>query len=134
MSLKRLFFKTKSTYKIYLYYNLFVRHKCFIKKKQYSQWGEDQFIKDFFKDKHKGVYLDIGCYHPFAYNNTCLLFLKGWHGINVDINQTSIDLFDIARPNDTNICTTIDNKKREFKKRRVTKKRFTSKNQSRHNT
>ena len=76
MSLKRLFFKTKSTYKIYLYYNLFVRHKCFIKKKQYSQWGEDQFIKDFFKDKHKGVYLDIGCYHPFAYNNTCLLFFK----------------------------------------------------------
>ena len=65
MSLRKQFFKTKFTYKIYLYYHLYFRHRGFIKKKHYSQWGEDMFIIDFFKDKPKGVYLDIGCFHPF---------------------------------------------------------------------
>ena len=40
---------------------------------------------------------------------------KGWSGVNIDINQTSIDLFNIVRPNDTNICTSINEKKKEFK-------------------
>ena len=107
MSLKKTLIKNKFTYKIYLYYNLFIRHKGFIKRKQYSQWGEDVYINEYFKKLEKGIYLDIGCFHPFMYSNTCLLFNKGWTGINVDINQTSIDLFNIVRPNDTNICTTI---------------------------
>ena len=115
MSLKKIFLKTKFTYQLYLYYNLYLRHKCFLKRKQYSQWGEDIFIDDFFKKKSNGVYLDIGCYHPFMYSNTCLLYKKGWKGINIDINQTSIDLFNIARPKDINICTTIDKDKKEHK-------------------
>ena len=115
MSLKKIFLKTKFTYKFYLYYNLYIRHKCFINRKQYSQWGEDEFISNYFKDKSNGFYLDIGCFHPFAYNNTCLLHKKGWQGVNIDINQTSIDLFNIARPKDKNFCTTIDEKKRSFK-------------------
>ena len=115
MSLRKIFLKTKFTYKIYLYYNLYIRHKCFIKKKQYSQWGEDLFIDGFFKNKNNGTYLDIGCFHPYMYSNTCLLHKKGWSGINIDINQTSIDLFNIVRPNDTNICAAINDKKKEFK-------------------
>ncbi|MDB9744381.1 FkbM family methyltransferase [Pelagibacteraceae bacterium] len=82
---------------------------------QYSQWGEDQFIKEFFKDKRYGIYLDIGCFHPVMYSNTCLLHRKGWRGINIDINQTSIDLFNIIRPKDTNLCTTINETKETFK-------------------
>ena len=53
MSLKKLFLKTKFTYKIYLYYNLFIRHKGYLKRKQYSQWGEDKYIDEFFKKKKK---------------------------------------------------------------------------------
>lgn len=115
MSLKKIFFKTKLSYKIYLYYNLYIRNKCFIKKKQYSQWGEDLIINKFFKNKKRGVYLDVGCFHPFMYSNTNLLYQRGWRGINVDINQTSIDLFNIARPNDSNICSTINKKRKKFK-------------------
>ena len=115
MSLKNIFLKTKFTYKIYLYYNLYIRHKCFINRKQYSQWGEDIFINSFFKDIDNGIYLDIGCFHPYMYSNTCLLYKKGWNGINVDINQTAIDLFNIVRPKDTNICAAASNKKRELK-------------------
>ena len=114
MSLKKLFLKTEFTYKIYLYYNLYIRHKCYLNRKQYSQWGEDQYIAKFFKDKQKGSYLDIGCFHPLMYSNTCLLFKKGWSGINIDINPTSIDLFNIVRPKDSNLCTTIDDNKKVF--------------------
>ena len=114
MSLKKIFLKTRLTYKIYLYYNLYIRHKSYLKRKQYSQWGEDQFIYEFFKDKRNGIYLDIGCFHPFMYSNTCLLYKKGWRGINIDINPTSIDLFNIARPKDVNLCTTINETKKVF--------------------
>ena len=115
MSLKKIFLKTKLTYKIYLYYNLYIRHKSYLRRIQYSQWGEDQFINEFFKDKKNGIYLDIGCFHPVMYSNTCLLHRKGWRGINIDINQTSIDLFNIIRPKDTNLCTTINETKETFK-------------------
>lgn len=114
MSLKKLFLKTKFTYKIYLYYNLFIRHKGYLNRKQYSQWGEDKFIDEFFKKKKDGIYLDIGCFNPFMYSNTCLLHKKGWSGINIDINPTSIDLFNIARPKDINLCTTINETKKKF--------------------
>ena len=114
MSLKNIFLKTKLTYKIYLYYNLYIRHKSYLKRSQYSQWGEDLFINEFFKDKIDGIYLDIGCFHPVMYSNTCLLYRKGWRGINIDINPTSIDLFNILRPKDTNLCTTINETKEIF--------------------
>ncbi len=114
MSLKRIFLKNKMSYKIYLYYNLYIRHKGFLKRERYSQWGEDQFITQYFKEKEKGIYLDIGCFNPFMYSNTCLLYKRGWRGINIDINPTSIDLFNIARPNDFNICTTINDEKKSF--------------------
>ena len=115
MSLKNFFLKSKFTYRIYLYYNLFIRHKCFLKKSQYSQWGEDIFINEYFKGKKKGIYFDVGCFHPVMYSNTCLLHKRGWHGVNIDINPTSIDLFNIIRPNDFNLCTTVNEDQKEFK-------------------
>ena len=46
----------------------------------------------------------MGCYHPIKYSNTALLHNRGWQGINIDMNQTSIDLFNILRKKDKNIC------------------------------
>ena len=109
MSLKKIFLKSSLTYKIYMYYNLFIRHKAHKKRRFYSQWGEDQFILDFFKNKLKGFYVDIGSFHPILYSNTCSLFNNGWSGINIDLNQTSIDMFNIIRPKDYNICAAISN-------------------------
>jgi len=96
-------------YKPYLYYNLYIRHKALKKRSTYSQNQEDLFINDYFKEKDKGFYIDIGCYHPIKYSNTALLYNKGWHGINIDMNQTSIDLFNILRKRDKNICAAISN-------------------------
>ena len=94
-------------YKLSLYYNLIIKQKIFKKRQSYSQFEEDKFIFNFFSNTKKGVYVDIGCFHPIKYNNTALLYNNGWTGINIDINQTSIDLFNIVRKNDKNICAAV---------------------------
>ena len=63
------------------------------------------------KGKEKGIYIDVGCHHPFINNNTCVLYKKGWRGINVDLDFNSIDMFNYFRPNDNNIEIALSNKK-----------------------
>ena len=60
--------------------------------------------------KNNGFYLDVGCYHPIHRNNTYLLHKNGWSGINIDIHQFSIDLFNYLRPDDVNLNCAISNK------------------------
>ena len=96
-------------YKIYLYYQIYIKEKCFIKRNTYSQWGEDLIIEKYFQNK-VGKYVDIGCFHPIRHSNTCLLYNKGWSGINIDLNPTSIDLFNIVRKKDINILATLSDK------------------------
>jgi hypothetical protein len=103
-------------YKPYLFFKIFWLEKYFIRRKTYSQLGEDIFIFKFFKNKNiKGTYLDIGAFNPIKYNNTLLLFQNGWSGTNIDLNQTSIDMFNILRPSDNNKCVAISNKVEKVK-------------------
>jgi FkbM family methyltransferase len=102
-------------YKPYLYFRIIWLEKFFFKKKSYSQCGEDLFIENFFKNKNYGTYLDIGAFNPIKFSNTLLLYKKGWKGINIDLNQTSIDLFNIFRPRDKNICAAISNKEEKVR-------------------
>lgn len=92
-------------YRIYLYYNIFIRYR-FLKrnKKSFSQFGEDLFIADFFSSQKEGKYVDLGAFHPMRLSNTYLLYKKGWSGTNVDLNPIAIDLFNLARKRDNNIC------------------------------
>ena len=105
-------FKFKIFYKPYLYYNIYIRNLKFFYKDTLSQDKEDLFIKKFFKNQKKGTYLDIGCFNPLLWNNTYLLYKRGWSGINIDIQKINIDLFNVARPNDINICCALYDKKR----------------------
>ena len=59
----------------------------------------------------KGFFIDVGSYHPLDGNNTQLLYKKGWQGINFDINDYSIKLFEFLRKRDINIHSGISNKK-----------------------
>jgi len=102
-------------YTPYLYFRIIWLEKIFFKRKSYSQCGEDLFINNFFKNKNYGTYLDIGAFNPIKYSNTLLLYKKGWKGINIDLNQTSIDLFNIFRPRDKNICAAISNKEEKVR-------------------
>ena len=96
-------------YWLYIFYHLFFREKIFLRRKSYSQFGEDYIIDKYFSN-YVGKYVDIGCYHPIRYNNTQLLHMRGWNGINIDINPTSIDLFNLLRKKDKNIHAAISDK------------------------
>ena len=54
--------------------------------------GEDLVVEKYFKNITNGFYVDLGCFHPILYNNTMLLYQKGWRGINIDISKFSIKL------------------------------------------
>ena len=99
---------------LYRLYLLYIKHKTIFPKKTYSEWGEDLFILKYFKNLHKGFYVDIGAYHPFFLSNTQLLFKKKWEGINIDINPTSIEIFKDARPNDYNINIAVSNRNKKY--------------------
>ena len=94
-----------------LLYYLFYRPKIFFPQKSYSIFGEDKFIQNYFRNKSKGFYIDVGGYHPLDGNNTHLLYKKGWNGLNFDINLYSIKLFNFLRKRDLNIHSGISNKK-----------------------
>ena len=53
-------------------------------KKSYSLSSVDLIIDYLFKNIKKGVYIDVGCNHPIKFNNTYLLYKRGWSGINID--------------------------------------------------
>ena len=91
------------------------RPKIFFPKKTYSMFGEDLIISKYFKNKKKGIYVDVGCYHPLEGSNTYLLYKKGWRGVNLDVNKLSIDLFKIARKKDQNFNIAISNKVKKVK-------------------
>ena len=78
-------------------------------------FGEDLVVKEIFKNKKNGFYVDVGCYHPIEGNNTHLLFKKGWKGVNIDLNKTSIELFNRARKNEKNLNIAISNKSQKIK-------------------
>ena len=98
--------------KVLLYLNIL--HKQLISKKSYYSFsGVDVLINDIFKKQENGFYLDIGCQHPVKHNNTYKLHKKGWKGVNIDLDQDNIDLFNLSRPNDLNICSAVSSSSKE---------------------
>lgn len=90
-------------------HNLYIKNKCFIKRDSYSQDGEDKVLREIFKNNNSGVYVDVGCYHPIEISNTALLYNKGWNGINIDISEYSIKLFNFIKPDDVNLNLAVSN-------------------------
>ena len=96
--------------KIHIIQNIYIKNKYFIKKKTYAMEGEDLEILNIFKNTNNGFYVDAGGYHPLDRNNTYLLYKKNWRGINIDLSEFSIDLFNFMRPDDVNINVAVSNK------------------------
>tara|TARA_Y100001958_G_C21022128_1_gene398272 strand:- start:96 stop:794 length:699 start_codon:yes stop_codon:yes gene_type:complete len=94
-----------------LYRNIsYLKRKFKSTKKSYSYGGCDLLINYIFRNNPKGFYIDIGCQHPVSNNNTYLLHKKGWTGINIDLDDTNIELFNYHRSNDNNICACLSSK------------------------
>lgn len=69
-------------------------------KHSYSQFGEDSIVAALLRSR-KGVYVDVGAFHPVQYSNTYALYRRGWHGLVIDPSPMSEILFRILRPRDT---------------------------------
>ena len=98
---------------IYLFYNIYIRNFKFLKNG--SQFGEEKSLNKLLKNRNKGTYLDVGCFHPTKFNNTNMLHRSGWSGINIDLNPLTIDLFNFIRPRDINVCAALSNKNKKTK-------------------
>ena len=96
----------------------------FLKKIYYSKYRKysyaisnvDLIIDRIFSKIKKGIYLDVGCNHPIKYNNTYLLYKRGWNGINIDSDSKSINAFNAFRKDDFNVKGLISssNKKIDY--------------------
>jgi FkbM family methyltransferase len=73
----------------------------------YSHANEDILLDFFIGKKLKGVYVDIGANDPISGNNTYRFYKRGWRGINVDPNLTSITRLNQLRPGDINIQVAV---------------------------
>lgn len=77
-----------------------------------AQYGEDMALRHLMGRvlPSRGVYVDVGAYHPIRYSNTFFLYQMGWRGINIDANVDTIKLFDAFRKEDRNINSGVSNK------------------------
>ncbi len=96
---------------LYMAYDLYVKRYGNI---YFSGFGEDVVLQNLFHRKEKGIYIDIGCWHPKWGSNTYLLHKKGWKGVNIDIDAYKIDMFNMARKDSTNICVAVSNKEKDL--------------------
>jgi FkbM family methyltransferase len=76
--------------------------------------GEDLIISKHTKNITNGFYVDAGCYHPLHLSNTYLLHKRNWSGINIDLSEFSISLFNYLRPRDVNINSAVSNKEEDI--------------------
>lgn len=99
----------KINYKLSLYLNI-IKYRLRNLFKSIDKNENINFLKEYFKSKKDGFYIDVGCYHPIRLSNTMFLYSKGWSGMNVDLSKKSIDLFNICRPRDINLNFGIGSK------------------------
>ena len=95
---------------LYFFYKLQKIYKNKSPNYHFAEFAEDVMVNRIFKNYNEGIYIDVGAYHPYKSSLTYKLFKRGWRGMNIDLSKASIDLFDIARPKDLNICCAISNK------------------------
>lgn len=79
-----------------------------------SQFGEEIGVRHYFdrcfSPEFQGIYVDVGCYHPYIFSNTAWAYSRGWKGVNIDANSKAIALFDKYRPCDQNVNCGIGSK------------------------
>ena len=99
---------------LYAIHDLIIKNKIFFSKKSYAHTEGGLFILKKFKNK-KGFYVDVGCHHPTRLNNCHLLYKNGWNGINIDISEFTIKLFNLIRRKDININIAVSLKQKKVR-------------------
>lgn len=69
-------------------------------RKRYSTFDEELIIRDFFKDRRDGIFVDVGCAWPAMSSNTYYLEKHlGWSGIGIDALSEYGPDWEKLRPN-----------------------------------
>ncbi len=82
----------------------------------FSLFGEDLAVLRWLNRTPESpkVYVDAGCFHPVTHSNTLLLHKSGWRGVNIDMNEETIRVFNEQRLNDINIAAALSDSEREM--------------------
>ena len=79
----------------------------------FSQAGEDYNIRNIFREKKNGFYVDIGAFHPMMLSNTFYFYLfENWRGINIDPRPDCMKFFNTLRPRDINLEFAVSSEKK----------------------
>lgn len=76
----------------------------------YAQNREDRILEGFFRDVKDGFYVDVGANHPLKHSVTKLFYMQGWHGINLEPNESLAAMLRFDRPKDTVLNIGISDK------------------------
>jgi FkbM family methyltransferase len=80
----------------------------------FAQYSEDVLLRAFYPTS-KGLYVDVGAYHPSILSNTYKLYLRGWRGLTIEPNPDAARLFRMMRPRDTHIIAGVSASRSELK-------------------
>ena len=72
----------------------------------HSQYGEDAVLQHLVTQP-RGIYVDVGCWHPKKFSNTWFLYRRGWRGVNIDLGEVKIRTFRWVRPQDHNVVAAV---------------------------
>lgn len=95
-------------------------------KKYHSQYLQDEFLNEkIFKNKRKGIFIEVGAYDGVKYSNT--LFYErnlGWKGICVEPMPDQYKKLKLNRPNSKCIQGCVGPKRGKKKFRKIQSKNF----------
>lgn len=69
-------------------------------KRSFAQSGEDIIADSELGKKKKGIYIDVGAFHPKLFSNTYLFYKRGWRGVCIEPRPGARDDFLKVRPKD----------------------------------
>jgi len=63
-----------------------LRRRVYNKDLYFSQYGQDKYVLEYFKNKKDGFFIDIGAYNGVTFSNTLRMENLGWKGICIEPN------------------------------------------------
>lgn len=83
----------------------------FLGKRSYAQSGEDVIADIELGKKKKGVYVDVGAFHPKLFSNTYLFYKRGWSGVCIEPRPGASGGFEKCRSRDKFVAMGVGAKK-----------------------
>ncbi len=80
-------------------------------KRSFAQSGEDIIADVELGKKRKGIYIDVGAFHPKLFSNTYMFYKRGWSGICIEPRPEAKEDFSSVRNRDVFVSMGVGAKK-----------------------